>query len=172
MAPIPRVAQMHPDFEWDVAKYWVGRFAESKNPLYDGRFLLIVTNRQKASEDGDLHGISGTIEDCLGSAVFDGLIDKDRISFSKRYTSIAPDPFVTDATGKARTASTDMDIAYKGARVYDGFNVLYEGTYEIQDKSYKGNGTFVLVSQGATTPLDTTRAKFKASWEAARNIPI
>ncbi len=171
MAQVPIVAQMHPDFEWDLAKYWIGRFVEGgKNPLFDGRFLLTILERAKDTDDS--HAIAGTIEDCFGRANFNGLIHQSGIKFIKQYVALDPDPFVTDMTGKARTASPDYEIVYTGNRVDDGHNVLYEGKFEIKDKGYKAEGTFILVSQGASTPLDTTRAKFKASWEAARNIPI
>jgi hypothetical protein len=167
MTAIPRVAQLHPDFEWDMAKYWAGRFVEGKNPFSDGRFLLTITDRTKDTEDS--HVIAGTIEDCLGRAMFNGLICQNSIEFTKQYSSIYPDPFVSNMTGKARTASTDYIITYKGKQVRDDYHVIYEGVFECKGER-TGTGTFVLVSQGSGTPFTTTLAKYRASWEAARKI--
>ena len=75
----------------------------------------------------------------------------------------------TSGEAVVRTSSTDYIIAYKGKRVKDDYNVIYEGMFECKGER-TGIGTFVLVSQGSSTPFTTTLAKYRACWKAARKI--
>ncbi|MEM4246707.1 MAG: hypothetical protein QXF14_00065 [Candidatus Woesearchaeota archaeon] len=56
---------------------------------FEERGLFEVFVKQRKEENGAI-GISGIIEDCNGSADFEGKLDKNSIMFIKKYTKAAP----------------------------------------------------------------------------------
>jgi hypothetical protein len=99
-----RVTDGNPDYigTWDV------NFEES------GLFEVFV--KERVQENGKIK-ISGTIEDCNGSADFEGVIDGNKLIFNKRYTNAAPN-------------AAKGEINYNGLLHGPHKDGLYVGSYD------------------------------------------
>ena len=77
--------------------------------------------------------ISGTIEDTLGTAKFEGNLGKDEISFVKRYTECSQDAIKESLTYRAKKVGNEFFGHYR---------------------SSIGSGPFYLVESSRSNPVD------------------
>ena len=94
--------------------------------LGHGEFMIYL-NIRKPIENGN-DKITGVIDDCFGSAVFQGTISKQEIRFNKQYL---PDAVLR--------GGANSDITYEGKRMPNG---MFRGTFRVHNQKARKEGYY------------------------------
>jgi len=119
---------MKPDF---IGR-WVTPSDHTFHPSEEGTFNFFIENKKEVAKE--IFSIDGRISDILGNATFQGVLERDKIKFTKRYSENAI------MTSQAHQG----EIIYIGQLVNGHFEGIYTCMFDETNADY--NGKFFMYS--------------------------